>query len=77
MPRGFSTLIASNLRVTLNEEKNTQKTLKCPKKKEITVIHPEDFNKLEKQPTGSVLQNGCSKNFEKISRKTFMVVYSV
>ena len=69
--------MASNLRVTLNEEKNTQETLKYPKKKEITFIQPEDFNKLEKQLTGSVLQNGCSENFEKISRKTFMVVYSV
>ena len=57
--------------------KNTQKTLKCPKKKWMTVIQPEDFDELEKQLTGSVLQNGCSEKFEKISRKTSVAVYSL
>ena len=49
--------------------KNTQKTLKCPKKKHITVIQPEDFKELEKQLTGSVLQNGCSKSSRKFPGK--------
>ena len=55
--------------------KNSQKTLKCPKKKYITVIQPEHFDELEKQLSGSVLQNGYSEKFEKISRKTSVVVY--
>ena len=38
--------------------------MKCPQKK--TVIQPEDFTKLEKQ-----------LKFEKISRKTSVVVYSL
>ena len=37
------------------------------------MIQPEEFNELE---TGSVLQNGCSENFENISRKTSVVIYS-
>ena len=35
--RGFSMLIASNSRVTLTKVKNTQETLKCSRKKQITV----------------------------------------
>ena len=62
--RGFSTLIASSSIVTLIKVNNSQKTLKCPKKKKITVIQPEDFNELEKQLAGSVLQNGCSEKFK-------------
>ena len=31
---------------------------------------------LEKQPLGSVLQNNCSENLGKISRKASVVVYS-
>ena len=46
--------IASNSRVTLTKVKNIQETLKCPRKKQITV-QPEDFNKLEKQLTESVV----------------------
>ena len=73
----FSTYIASKPRLTLTEVKSTQKTLKSPKKKQITVILSGDFNKLEKQPTtGNVLQNGCSEKFKKISRETSVVVYS-
>ena len=34
------------------------------------------FNKLEKHLTRSFLQNSCSEKFEKISRKTSVVVYS-
>ena len=49
--------------------KNTNKTNKCSKKKKITVIQPEDFNKLE---TGSVLQ----KVVLKTSRKASVVIYS-
>ena len=60
-------LRASNTRASLAEVKNTQKTLKYPKKKWITVTKPEDFNKLEKPVTESVLHNGCSVKFEKIS----------
>ena len=56
--------------------KNAQKTHKCPKKKQVAVIQPEDFNELEKQPTGSALQNGLFEKFEKISPKTSVVVYS-
>ena len=41
-----------------------------------TVIQREDFKELEKQLTKSALQNGCSEKFEKISRKTSVVVYS-
>ena len=72
---GFSTLIASNTTATLAEVKNTQKTLKYPKKKWITVTKPEDFNKLEKQVIESVLHNGCSVKFEKIFRKASVVVH--
>lgn len=71
-------LIASNSRVTLTKVKNIQETLKCPRKKQITV-QPEDFNKLEKQLTESVVHLyfvRCSENYEKISRKTSVVVYS-
>ena len=45
--RSFSTLIASSSIVTLIEVNNSQKTLKCPKKKKITVIQPEDFTVCE------------------------------
>ena len=51
--------------------KNNQKTHKCPKKKQTTVIQPEDLNELE---IGSVPQNGCSEKVKKISRKTAMVI---
>ena len=75
-PQRFFTLIASNSRVTLIEVKNTLKTLKSPREKKRTVIQPEDFNELGKQVAGSVLRNGCSEKFEKISRKTSVVVCS-
>ena len=66
---GIYTLIETNAKVTLTDLKNTNKTNKCSKKKKITVIQPEDFNKLE---TGSVLQ----KVVLKISRKASVVIYS-
>ena len=45
-------------------------------KKEINNCHSEgDFNELEKQPTENVLQNDCSENVKKISRKMSAVVY--
>ena len=66
---GIYTLIETNAKVTLTDMKNTNKTNKCSKKKKITVIQPEDFNKLE---TGSVLQ----KVVLKISRKASVVIYS-
>ena len=56
--------------------KNTQKTHKGPKKKWVTIIQQEDFNDLENQLTGNVLQNCCSEKFEKFSRKRFLIVYS-
>ena len=34
-----------------------------------SVIKPEDFNELEKQLTGSILQNGCSENWIKFPGK--------
>ena len=40
-----------------------------------TVIQREDFKELEKKLSKSALQNGCSEKFEKISRKTSVVVY--
>ena len=43
----------------------------------MTVIQPEDFNELEKQLTGSILQNGYSEKFEKFSRKISVVVYFI
>ena len=73
--RDFSTYIASNPRVTLTKEKKSQKTLKCPKKKYITVILPGDFRELEKQPIANVLHD-CSEKLKKISRKASVVVYS-
>ena len=39
-------------------------------------MQQEHFNKLEKQLTGSALQNDFSGKFEKIYRKLFVVVYS-
>ena len=66
-------LIASNSKITSTKVKNTQKTHKCSKKEKITVIQPEDFNKLK---TGSFLQNGYSEKFEKFFRKTSVVIYS-
>ena len=69
--KGFSTLIASNLKTALTKVKNTQKTLKCQKRN--TCLSARSLNELEKQPPGSVLQNGCSEKFEKISRKTSVV----
>ena len=39
-------------------------------------MQQEHFNKLEKQLTGSALQNDYSGKFEKIYRKLFVVVYS-
>ena len=57
--------------VTLTYVKNTHKTHECQKKKKVAVIQPEHFKELEKELTGSVLQNGCSEKFEKIIRKTF------
>ena len=62
--RGFSTQFKSN------SDLSGSRKHKCPKKRWVTIIQPEDFNELENQLTGSVLQNGCSEKFEKISRKT-------
>ena len=66
-------------RVTLTSVKNTQKTHKCPKKKQKTLIQPENFNELEKQLTGSVyrmvvLKN--SRNFqENIRDSIFFLIF--
>ena len=64
--RHFAMYIARNPRVSL---KSTQKTLKYPNNREITVTLPGDFNELEKQPTGNVLQNGCSEKLRKFPGK--------
>ena len=59
-------------------EKYPENTEVSKKKKYITVILPGDFNKLEKQPTGNVLQNSiCSGNFKNIFRKTSVLVYII
>ena len=59
-------------------EKYPENTKVSKKKKYITVILPGDFNKLEKQPTGNVLQNSiCSGNFKNIFRKTSVLVYII
>ena len=56
--------------------KNTQKTLKC-QKKEIDNCHSaKRIYELEKQPPRSVLWNNYFEKLEKISRETFVVVYS-
>ena len=59
-------------------EKYPENTEVSKKKKYITVILPGDFNELEKQLTGNVLQNGiCSGNFKNIFRKTSVIVYII
>ena len=59
-------------------EKYPENTEVSQKKKYITVILLGDFNELEKQPTGNVLQNGgCSGNFKNIFRKTSVIVYII
>ena len=46
-------------------------------KKEIDNCHSaRRLSELEKETPGSVLRNSCVEKFEKISRKTSVVVYS-
>ena len=63
--------MASNSRVTLTEVKKYSENRSVQKQKQIVVIQPEDFNEIE---TRSGLQNGCSENFEKTSRKKSMII---
>ena len=64
-------LMASNSRVTLNEVKKYSENT-CVQKRNRLAIQPADFNELG---TGSGRQSGYSKNFEKIYRKTSVVIF--
>ena len=54
---------------------NSDQSEKISRKHEVSKKEIDNCHSGRKLETGSGKQNDCSKNFEKISRKTFMVIY--